>query len=103
MRHDPRFYDPKQMAQIAAFYKGLEELVKGLEPEFTATLDNPLFIYSLEIIIQHRDDYTVGRFGMEDFLFFELTDEGYGKSQSDGQASRQPDGVDPAIPKEAAA
>lgn len=80
-----RFYDAKQMAQIAKFFAGLEDLIKTLEPDAVFTAENPLYVYGLEIVIRHRDDYTIGRIGMEDFLFFEITDETYGEKQPDAQ------------------
>lgn len=81
-----RIYDPNLVGKIAVFYKGLKSLIDEFEGQ-VGDQDEP-YIYSLEIIFQHPDNWTIGRIGMDDFPFFEITDEDYGKSQNDGQASR---------------
>lgn len=75
-----RFYDAKQMAKIAEFYAGVETLIKELEGTDEPSAVGPLSVYSMDIVIRHRDGYTVGRIGFEDdYPFFELTDEHYGE------------------------
>jgi hypothetical protein len=80
MSNPSRIYDAKQMAKIAALFEGVQSLIKDFEGDsISPTLDDPLYIFGLEIVIRHRDDYTIGRIGMDDFPFFELTDERYGE------------------------
>lgn len=81
-----RIYDPKQLTTIANLFQSLSDLYKTFEPEIN-TLDEPLYIFSTEIIIRHKDDYTVGRIGMDDYLFFEFTDEKYGEKPKGSNAS----------------
>lgn len=77
----PRFYDAATMEKIAEFFRGLEALQKKFEGDVggQATAENPLYIYTMEIVIRHRDDWTVGKFSIDDFLYFEITDETYGE------------------------
>lgn len=77
MNTPSRIYDPKQMAQIAEFYSDIKAAIDKLEPEISATMENPLYVFGMEIVIRHRDGYTIGRIGMDDFPYFELTDENY--------------------------
>lgn len=77
-----RFYDSKQMLAIGEFFAGLQDLQKELEGDLAASSpDKPLYVFGMEIVIRHSDDYTVGRFGMDDFLYFEMTDEHYGEKE----------------------
>lgn len=75
-----KIYDAKMLAKIADFYSKFTALVEEFEGDAGAPLseDNPLYIWSGEIVFRHRDDYTIGRFGLDDFWFFEITDEDYG-------------------------
>lgn len=73
-----RIYDAKQMAKISKLFGGIEALYKEFEPPINNN-NEPLYIFSTEIVIRHKDGFTVGRIGMDDFLFFELTDENYGE------------------------
>lgn len=73
-----RFYDAKQMAKVAAFLEDLQTLITAFEgDEVVATAENPLYVYGLEIVIRHHDDYTIGRIAMDDFLYYEGTEEDY--------------------------
>jgi hypothetical protein len=79
-------YDAKQFTKIAKLFSDLTEVFKEFEPGFTdggfsSTDDNPLYIFGVEIVIRHRDDYTIGRIAMDDYLFFEFTDETYGEKK----------------------
>lgn len=76
-----RVYNAKQLMKIAEFYQGLTDLFEQFEPP-TNTEDDPLYIFSAEIVIRHKDGYTLGRIGMDDFPFFEITDEAYGEKPS---------------------
>lgn len=82
MTTERRFYDANQMAKIAELLKDIEAAYKRFEGEYNS--DEPLYIFSTEIVIRHKDDYTVGRIGMDDFLFFEITDEDYGEKKTSG-------------------
>ncbi len=75
-----KFHDPQTMTQIAELFSGLKDLDEKFEGEFGDNDSMPLYILSTEIVIAHKDGYTIGRIGMEDgYLFFELTDEYYGE------------------------
>lgn len=80
----PRIYNAdiltNILTKIAGFYKGLTDLIEEHFPEME---DTDAYVYSMEIVLQHRDDWTIGRIGLDDFLFFELTDEDYGKTRSE--------------------
>lgn len=71
-----RIYDPKILSDIAAFYKDLLDLIEKHFPEMSET---DVYVYSMEIVLQHKHDWTLGRIGIDDFLFFEITDDDYGK------------------------
>lgn len=73
-----RFYDAKSLLKIAELFVELEALYKKFEPSVNSA-DEPLYIFSTEIVVRHKDDYTVGKIGMDDFLYFEITDETYGE------------------------
>jgi hypothetical protein len=77
-----RIYDAKQMMKIAELLQGLSDLQEKFEPNVVGTAEDPLYIFSAEIVIRHYDGYTVGRIGMDDFLYFELTDETYGEKDN---------------------
>lgn len=77
-------YDAKQLMRIAELFNDLTEAFSKFEPGFTdggipSWDDDPLYIFGVEIVIRHKDDYTIGRIAMDDFLFFEFTDENYGE------------------------
>lgn len=77
-----KIYDAKQMAKISELFSDIEAAMKKFEGGEMGGLrsnENPLYIFTTEIVIRHQDDYTIGRIGMDDFLFFELTDEKYGE------------------------
>lgn len=75
-----RFHDPQGMVQIAEFFAGLKDLYARFEGPYGDNEDHPYYTFSTEIVIRHKDQYTIGRIGMEDdFLFFEITDENYGE------------------------
>ena len=76
-----RIYSADSLEKISKFYKGLQELQKELEGDVGGfpTEKNPIYIYSTEIVLRHRDDYTIGRIGMDDYMFFEFTEETYGE------------------------
>lgn len=80
-----RIYDAKTMMMIAKFYEGLQALQKELEGEIGGfpTDKNPLYLFNVEIVFRHRGDYTIGRIGMDDFMFFEITDENYGEASKE--------------------
>lgn len=80
-----RLYDPKQMARISKFYSDLYALIEEFEGgeigEFPDD-DHPLYIFAMDIVIRHKDGYTVGRIGLDDFPYFEITDENYGEKSA---------------------
>lgn len=80
-----RIYDADILMKIAKFCRGLHDLQKELEGEIGGfpTDKNPLYLFNVEIVIRHKDNYTVGRIGMDDFMFFEITDEDYGETTKD--------------------
>lgn len=74
-----RFYDSEQMTMIANLFASLKDLFREFEGEYGDNDSHPLYIWSTEIVIRHKDDYTVGRLTYEDDqLIFEITDENYG-------------------------
>lgn len=73
-----RIYETKTLTKVAELFQGIEDLYREFEPGVDLTKENPLYIWSTEIVIRHKDGWTVGRIGMDDFLFFEITDENYG-------------------------
>ncbi len=74
-----RFYDSEQMTMIAELFSGLKDLFRKFEGEYGDNDSHPCYVWSTEIVIRHKDDYTVGRFAYEDDqLIFEITDENYG-------------------------
>ena len=77
-----RFYEPERLVEIAEFYKGLKDLVEKFEgPPFGDNEGHALYVFSMEVVIRHKDDYTVGRIYQEDDnLVYETTDERYGES-----------------------
>lgn len=77
MTAPPRIYDPKILAQVSELFTEISKVFKEFEPD-EVSANYPLYIYGTEIVIRHKDDYTIGRIGMDDFLYFELTDENYG-------------------------
>lgn len=81
-------YDPKVMRQIADFFQGFVDLQKTLEPDITSDDEHPLYLFNAEIVIRHRNGYTIGRIGMDDFPFFEITDETYGEISKEDEIKR---------------
>lgn len=78
----PRIYDPKTLTAIAGLFSDIEAAFKKFEGDTVQpTGEFPLYVFSAEIVIRHRDDWTVGRIGIDDFLFFEITDETYGEKE----------------------
>jgi len=69
-----RIYDTKQLTKITDFFEDFMAIFKPLDPENSDNWDDPLYIESVEIVIRHRDDYTVARIGMDDFPYVEFTD-----------------------------
>lgn len=80
-----RFYDPDVMKRLADLYSAAAFLIENFESDYGKyddpdEDDSPLFISDLDIVVRHKDGYTVGRITVEDgFPVFELTDENYGE------------------------
>lgn len=76
-----RLHDAKQMAAMSKFFEGVQALQKELEGDVGGfpTDDRPLYLFNVDIVFRHKDDYTVGRIGMDDFLYFEIPEETYGE------------------------
>lgn len=82
MTSNSRIYDADIMAKIATFYSGLTALIDEFQGSEIIDKNHPLYVFSMEIVLRHVDGYTIGRIGMEDFPFFEITEETYGESSS---------------------
>jgi hypothetical protein len=80
-----KIYDADTMLRIADLYKGLEDLFTKFEGGSLGTVAsvvNPLYVFDANIVIRHKDNYTVGRIFIEDDnVVFELTDEDYGEPE----------------------
>lgn len=90
MIRNPRIYEPALMAQIAELFSDVVAAYAKFEPKVNSR-DQPLYVFSTEIVIRHYDGYTIGRIGMDDFPFFEFTDENY------GEKPKRDDGVGAAV------
>mgnify|MGYP001615215880 FL=1 len=73
-----RIYEAKVLEQVSALFTGISEVFKDFEEDLVPSREKPLYVWATEIVIRHKDGYTIGRIGMDDFLFFEITDENYG-------------------------
>ena len=58
-----RTYSPSDMMACARLFQRIDEVFKEFEPTVAPTAENPLYIFSTETIIRHRDDdrSTIGR------------------------------------------
>ena len=70
-----RIYDAKILEQVSKLYSGISEVFKEFEEDLVPSREKPLYVWATEIVIRHKDGYTIGRIGMDDFLFFEITEK----------------------------
>lgn len=79
-----RFYEPDQMVKVADFFAKFKALVEEFEGgTYAAPNDeHPLYVFGGEIIIRHKDGWTLGRLAVDDFWYFENTEETYGEKTS---------------------
>lgn len=69
-----KFFDPEHMMQVAKFYQGLSDLIDECDLNPSAVMsESDLYVLVNDITVRHSDDWTIGRFEIEDdFLHFNM-------------------------------